>query len=106
LYLLLRYTGLPEYYGVDEEASEVTLGFWYYYLFQESLWSVEYEGQAEDQDGIHSLIDVKEKEQWLSMRCMFGLWRCSEGKWSGLISVLSTTGQEVSEPVAFPIDLC
>jgi hypothetical protein len=32
LYLLLRYTGLPGYYGVDEEASEMTLGFWY--LFQ------------------------------------------------------------------------
>ncbi|KAG1884709.1 armadillo-type protein [Suillus subluteus] len=63
LHLLLRYTGLPGYYGIDKEASEMTLGFWY--LFQESLWSVEYEDQADsDQDSIPSLLDVKEKEQW------------------------------------------
>jgi hypothetical protein len=37
LRLLLAYTGLPGYYGVDEEESEMTLGFWY--LFQEALWS-------------------------------------------------------------------
>ena len=37
LRLLLSYTGLPGYYGVDEEESEMTLGFWY--LFQEALWS-------------------------------------------------------------------
>ena len=54
--LLLRSTGLP----VDEDASEMTLGFWY--LFQQSLWSVEYEDQAEDQDGTPSLVDVTEKE--------------------------------------------
>ena len=54
--LLLRYTGLP----VDEDASEIMVGFWY--LFQQSLWSVEYEDQAEDQDGTPSLVDVTEKE--------------------------------------------
>lgn len=69
LYLLLRFTGLPGYYGVDEEASEMTLGFWY--LFQESLWSVEYEDQTEDQDGIPSLVDVKEKEQWAVVNAVY-----------------------------------
>ncbi|KAI0633121.1 ARM repeat-containing protein [Trametes polyzona] len=40
LKLLLQYTALPGYYGVDEEESEMTLGFWY--LFQEALWNVDY----------------------------------------------------------------
>ena len=31
---------MPGYYGVDEEESEMTLSFWY--LLQESLWSVDY----------------------------------------------------------------
>lgn len=39
LHLLLSFTSTPGYYGVDEEESEMTLGFWY--LFQEALWSVE-----------------------------------------------------------------
>ncbi|PFH48182.1 hypothetical protein AMATHDRAFT_66058 [Amanita thiersii Skay4041] len=37
---LLAYTGLPGYYGVDEEESEMTLGFWY--LLQETLWTTDY----------------------------------------------------------------
>ncbi|KAG2354786.1 ARM repeat-containing protein [Suillus spraguei] len=69
LHLLLKYTGLPGYYGVDEEASEMTLGFWY--LFQESLWSVEYEDQDEDEDGIPSLLNVKEKEQWAIVNAVY-----------------------------------
>lgn len=48
LRLLLSYTGLPGYYGADEEESEMTLGFWY--LFQESLWSVEFDGECEQGD--------------------------------------------------------
>ena len=40
LKLLLAYTSMPGYYGSDEEESEMTLGFWY--LFQEALWSVDY----------------------------------------------------------------
>ncbi|THV01907.1 ARM repeat-containing protein [Dendrothele bispora CBS 962.96] len=36
LRLLLRFTGFPGYYGVDEEVSETTLGFWY--MLQEALW--------------------------------------------------------------------
>lgn len=40
LRLLLAYTGLPGIYGVDEEESEMTLGFWY--LFQEALWTTDY----------------------------------------------------------------
>ncbi|KAL5498163.1 hypothetical protein ACEPAH_2293 [Sanghuangporus vaninii] len=38
--LLITYTSLPGYYGVDEEESEMTLSFWY--LLQEALWSVDY----------------------------------------------------------------
>uniref|UniRef100_A0A0W0G8H2 Uncharacterized protein n=1 Tax=Moniliophthora roreri TaxID=221103 RepID=A0A0W0G8H2_MONRR len=37
LKLLLAYTGFPGYYGVDEDVSEMTLGFWY--LLQEALWN-------------------------------------------------------------------
>ncbi|KAF8637543.1 hypothetical protein AX17_002750 [Amanita inopinata Kibby_2008] len=40
LRLLMAYTGFPGYYGVDEEQSEMTLGFWY--LFQETLWSTDF----------------------------------------------------------------
>jgi len=40
LRLMLAFTGLPGYYGVDEEESELTLGFWY--LYQEALWNTEY----------------------------------------------------------------
>ncbi|KAI0350564.1 ARM repeat-containing protein [Trametes cingulata] len=40
LRVLLQYTALPGFYGVDEEESEMTLSFWY--LFQEALWNVDY----------------------------------------------------------------
>ncbi|KAH9851222.1 ARM repeat-containing protein [Lenzites betulinus] len=40
LKVLLQYTALPGYYGVDEDESEMTLAFWY--LFQEALWNVDY----------------------------------------------------------------
>jgi hypothetical protein len=46
LVLLLTYTGLPGFYGVDEEESELTLGFWY--LFQEALWSASHDSQSDD----------------------------------------------------------
>ncbi|CCM04086.1 uncharacterized protein FIBRA_06245 [Fibroporia radiculosa] len=49
LRLILAYTALPGYYAVDEEESELTLGFWY--LFQEALWSAEYEQDFEYTDG-------------------------------------------------------
>ncbi|KAG9308679.1 armadillo-type protein [Chiua virens] len=60
LRLLLGYTGLPGYFGVDEEESEMTLGFWY--LFQESLWSMEYEGE-EDEGGSIPSGDVEENNR-------------------------------------------
>ncbi|KAG7094032.1 hypothetical protein E1B28_007654 [Marasmius oreades] len=37
LKLLLAYSGFPGYYGVDEDVSEMTLGFWY--MLQEALWN-------------------------------------------------------------------
>ena len=52
LRLLLAYTGLPGYYGVDEEESELTLGFWY--LYQEALWSTNY--YIEDGNEEHSSV--------------------------------------------------
>jgi hypothetical protein len=54
LRLVLAYTGLPGYFGVDEEESELTLPFWY--LFQEALWCTDFyvgdgeEGVAGDTD--------------------------------------------------------
>ncbi|PPQ95113.1 hypothetical protein CVT25_011656 [Psilocybe cyanescens] len=48
LRLLLAYTGLPGHYGVDEDESEMTLGFWY--LFQEALWSTDFYIEEGDDD--------------------------------------------------------
>ena len=48
LRLLLAYTGLPGYYGVDEEESEMTLGFWY--LYQEALWCTNYYCEDGDEE--------------------------------------------------------
>ncbi|KAF5368680.1 hypothetical protein D9757_010224 [Collybiopsis confluens] len=52
LRLLLAFTGFPGYYGVDEDVSEMTLGFWY--MLQEALWSSDFyfpdgEDQSTDQ---------------------------------------------------------
>ncbi|KAI0743038.1 ARM repeat-containing protein [Daedaleopsis nitida] len=59
LRLLLAYTALPGYYGVDEEESEMTLSYWY--LFQEALWSSDYGFDvAEDGD---SGDQVEERER-------------------------------------------
>ncbi|KZT19856.1 ARM repeat-containing protein [Neolentinus lepideus HHB14362 ss-1] len=72
LRLLLAYTSLPGYYGVDEEESEMTLGFWY--LFQEALWSVEYQfgfEEEEEDDGIDE-SDQREKNQWTIARAVYG----------------------------------
>ena len=46
---MLIYTGFPGYYGVDEDDSEATLGFWY--LLQESLWEVVESGN-DDEDAL------------------------------------------------------
>ncbi|KAI0076848.1 ARM repeat-containing protein [Panus rudis PR-1116 ss-1] len=60
LRLLLSYTALPGYYGVDEDESEMTLGFWY--LFQEALWNTDAEL---DQAELDSEAHLKaEKNQW------------------------------------------
>ncbi|KAF9228193.1 ARM repeat-containing protein [Gyrodon lividus] len=61
LRLLLGYTGLPGYYGVDEEESEMTLGFWY--LLQESLWSVEYDEVDEERSSVPPNSDVEERNR-------------------------------------------
>ncbi|KAJ3533280.1 hypothetical protein NMY22_g7396 [Coprinellus aureogranulatus] len=45
LRLIMAYTGLQGYCGVDEEEIELTLSFWY--IFQEALWSADY---FEDED--------------------------------------------------------
>lgn len=50
---------------MDEEESEMTLGFWY--LFQEALWSVEYsfeeEGDDEYENGRPLLDEEEEREK-------------------------------------------
>ncbi|THH20956.1 hypothetical protein EW146_g521 [Bondarzewia mesenterica] len=65
LRLLLSFTSLPGYYGVDEEESEMTLDFWY--LFQEALWSVDI---PESEDG-EKRDEVKEKELWDVARAVY-----------------------------------
>lgn len=61
LRILLAYTGLPGYYGVDEEESEITLSFWY--LFQEALWSVDFEAPEGDEDNGSSSVAEQRDEQ-------------------------------------------
>lgn len=48
LKVMLTYAGLPGYYGVDEEESEITLSFWY--LLQEALWSTDYYVEEGDEE--------------------------------------------------------
>jgi importin-13 len=53
LRLMLGYTGLPGFFSADEEESELCLAFWY--LLQESLWSVDFVSDREPS---------KESEGW------------------------------------------
>ncbi|KAJ3980905.1 armadillo-type protein [Lentinula detonsa] len=48
LRLLLAYTGFPGFYGVDEDVSEMTLGFWY--MLQEALWNNDYYFPDEEEE--------------------------------------------------------
>lgn len=61
LRILLAYTGLAGYYGVDEEESEMTLSFWY--LFQEALWSADFEAPEGEEDNVSSLRVGQRDEQ-------------------------------------------
>ncbi|KZT39584.1 hypothetical protein SISSUDRAFT_1061061 [Sistotremastrum suecicum HHB10207 ss-3] len=50
LRLMLAYMGLEGYYGVDEEESEMCLGFWY--LLQEGIWGADFvRGRFGDSEG-------------------------------------------------------
>lgn len=71
LRLLLAYTGLPGYYGVDEDESEMTLGFWY--LFQEALWSTDFyiEEEGEERSPPPANTDESEAKQVLMARAVF-----------------------------------
>ncbi|KAI0051285.1 hypothetical protein FA95DRAFT_1676011 [Auriscalpium vulgare] len=67
LKLLLAYTSLPGFYGVDEEESEMTLGFWY--EFQEALWNVEVPDDTDD-DGVRQ-EDGKERDLWVVAKAVY-----------------------------------
>ncbi|KAH9477137.1 Importin-13 [Psilocybe cubensis] len=71
LSLLLAFTALPGHYGVDEEESELTLGFWY--LFQEALWSTDYyfEDGDDDRSPAPADTDVAESKQVLMAKAVF-----------------------------------
>ncbi|KAI9431177.1 ARM repeat-containing protein [Lactarius indigo] len=60
LRLVLSFTALPGSYGVDEEESERMLGFWY--LFQESLWTVEFPPESDA---------AREKEMWALAKAVY-----------------------------------
>jgi len=60
LHLMLSLTALPGSYGIDEEDSERTLGFWY--LLQESLWAVEFPPESEA---------TREKEMWALAKAVY-----------------------------------
>lgn len=59
LRLVLAFTALPGYYGVDEEESERVLGFWY--LFQEALWTVDWTGEKGAQGENE---EQRERDMW------------------------------------------
>lgn len=68
----MSYTGLPGYYGTDEEESELTLGFWY--LFQEALWNIEYDTEHEGHvvgSGEEDQDDVQEKARITTARAVY-----------------------------------
>lgn len=46
--LILSFTGLPGWYGVDEDESEACMQFWY--LLQEALWTIDLSYPVEDGD--------------------------------------------------------
>lgn len=64
LRVLLSYTGLGGYYGVDEEESEMTLAFWY--LFQEALWSTDYYVEEEVEGSGSATVDAGAEVQVLA----------------------------------------
>ena len=65
LRLLLSFTALPGYDGVDEDESEMTLGFWY--LFQEALWNVD---APASEDG-NRVDETREKDMWTVARAVY-----------------------------------
>ena len=71
LKLLLAYTGLPGFYGVNEDESEMTLGFWY--LFQEALWSTPSDEDTwEEEAGTRfDVMGEKEKEHWIVVKAVY-----------------------------------
>ncbi|KIN96655.1 hypothetical protein M404DRAFT_931992 [Pisolithus tinctorius Marx 270] len=69
LRVLLSYTGLPGYYGVDEEESEMTLGFWY--LLQESLWSVDFDEDGRGEDASSSPLVVEEQNRMAVVHAVY-----------------------------------
>jgi len=72
LRLLLAYTGLRGYYGVDEDESEMTLGFWY--LFQEALWSTDYfiDGGGDNQSSPRPESgEIRESKQVLMAKAVY-----------------------------------
>lgn len=69
LRVLLGYTGLPGYYGVDEEESEMTLGFWY--LLQESLWSVDFDEDGRGEDASSSPLAVEEQNRMAVVHAVY-----------------------------------
>jgi importin-13 len=60
LRLMLGYTGLPGYFGVDEDESELCLAFWY--LLQEALWTVDFVSDREP--GEENEGQSNEEVQW------------------------------------------
>jgi hypothetical protein len=68
LRILLAYTSLPGFYGVDEEESELTLGFWY--LFQEALWSLDND-ESDDDAAATGQPTRQEQDQWSVAKAVY-----------------------------------
>lgn len=93
LRLLLQYTGLPGYFGVDEEESEMTLAFWY--LLQEALWSTDWYGEDEEYEDLTDGTPAQRQQQQLDQADREKSFMMAKAVYTELVVVLR-------RKVAFP----
>jgi len=60
--LMLQFTGLPGWFGIDEEESDSCMQFWY--LLQESLWAVDYSEADGNGEGWERSENGAEGKHW------------------------------------------
>lgn len=82
--IMLGFTGFPGYFGMDEEESELTLGFWY--MLQESLWEADFPDD-ETQTKVMDLAKQLYREVVSVLRRKV-TWPAENGVWDAGNSIL------------------